>query len=61
MKGISARDENTAKFVEHFTGVRPNLNLDPVLVYDFEKEVQEGLKYGTPTSLLSPIPNKEFE
>lgn len=34
MKGISVRDQNTADFVLGLTGRQPNMNLDPVLIYD---------------------------
>lgn len=32
---ISVRDENSAQIIEHLTGQRPSVHLDPVLVYDF--------------------------
>lgn len=44
IKGISAfsvRDKNTHEFISHFTEKEINENLDPVLVYDFHKEVEE--------------------
>ena len=37
---ISVRDDNSFKLVEELTGEKPYKNIDPVLVYDFEKEVK---------------------
>lgn len=39
MKAISVRDTNTARFVRNLTGKKPVENLDPVLIYDFKKEL----------------------
>lgn len=39
MIGISVRDRNTYEFVEELTGKKPEINLDPVLMYDFESEM----------------------
>ncbi|MBS6007235.1 MAG: polysaccharide pyruvyl transferase family protein [Clostridium baratii] len=32
---ISVRDSNSGKIVEELTGINPNYNLDPVLIYDY--------------------------
>lgn len=36
---FSVRDENTFEFVNKLTGLQPNINLDPVLVGNFDKEM----------------------
>lgn len=46
LKHISVRDNNSAVIVEHFTGERPSIVCDPVLLYDFPgrintKEIKE--------------------
>lgn len=46
LKGISVRDNNTASFVNYFTGINPEINLDPVLVYDFKDELKAGITEG---------------
>lgn len=46
---ISVRDRNTFDFVKEISGRTANYNLDPVLVYDFCKEVKQGEKEGIPT------------
>lgn len=38
---ISVRDNNSKEIVEELTGKTPYCHLDPVLIYDFEKEVVE--------------------
>ncbi len=48
LDGISVRDDNTADFVRKLTGKEPEMNLDPVLVYDFEKEIAQGEREGVP-------------
>lgn len=35
-KAISVRDSNSAEIVAQLTGIKPEMNLDPVLIYDFE-------------------------
>lgn len=37
--GISVRDENSSRIVTELTGIKPNSNFDPVLMYDFSKEI----------------------
>lgn len=39
MKEISVRDNNTHDFVQKLCGRNADVNLDPVLIYDFEKEI----------------------
>lgn len=39
MKAISVRDNNTYQFVKQLTGAAPLQHLDPVLVYDWKKEI----------------------
>lgn len=41
MCAVSVRDENTRQFVADVTGKTAELHLDPVLVYDFDKEIDE--------------------
>lgn len=36
LSAISVRDENTKEFVSSITGVEPSMNLDPVLMADYE-------------------------
>jgi len=48
MKVISVRDNNTADFVKFFSGKMPEMNLDPVLIYDFKEELNIGLYEGVP-------------
>lgn len=38
--GFSVRDENTSRFVEKISGKKPEIHLDPVLVSNFDAEVQ---------------------
>lgn len=40
MDAISVRDENSMKVVRDLTGSDPVLNVDPVIAYDFEKEIR---------------------
>lgn len=45
---MSIRDNNSKNVVSTITGKEPNLNIDPVLAYDFEKEIklpESGSKY----------------
>lgn len=37
---LSVRDDNTRDFVEHLTEKEVSINLDPVLIYNFEKEME---------------------
>lgn len=41
LASISCRDSNTAQFVKKLTGYEPEMHLDPVLIYPFEKEIIE--------------------
>lgn len=36
---ISVRDKNTFQFVQKLNGRNPEINLDPVLIYDFKHEI----------------------
>ena len=45
MKAISVRDNNTAQFVEQLTGITPVQHLDPVLVYDWKKEIKQQKRF----------------
>ena len=38
---ISVRDDNSKSIVEELIGVKASKNIDPVLVYDFEKEAKD--------------------
>lgn len=46
--GISVRDRNTSEFVEKMVGIIPEVNLDPVLIYDFKNEILLGEEMGIP-------------
>lgn len=48
MKAISVRDKNTYDFVKKMGGEKIEFNLDPVLVYNFEEEIEAGMKQGVP-------------
>lgn len=48
MKSISVRDQNTFEFVREISGRIPEINIDPVLVYDFKEEINSALLKGTP-------------
>lgn len=41
IKKISVRDDNTFKFVNEISEVCPEINLDPVLIYDFKEEIEK--------------------
>ena len=44
LKGFSAlsvRDRNSFEIVKTLTGKEPELNLDPVLIYDFQEDIQD--------------------
>lgn len=40
-KAISVRDENSAFIVNKLLGINPDIHMDPVLMYDFEKEIED--------------------
>lgn len=40
LKSICVRDLSSANTVEKLTGIKPNICFDPVLLYGFEKEIQ---------------------
>lgn len=40
MNAISVRDKNSMDIVTSLTGIRPNLNVDPVIAYGFDKETR---------------------
>lgn len=42
---VSVRDKNSADIVEQLTGKRPQINLDPVLIYDYSKKMPRRVKY----------------
>lgn len=48
MDSISVRDKNTANFVRQLTEKIPKEHFDPVLIYNFEKQVAIGEKEGIP-------------
>lgn len=48
VSNFSVRDNNTYKFVSNLTDKKINLNLDPVIVGDFSKEIEE---FGTKIKL----------
>lgn len=39
-KAISVRDENSASIVKKLLGTNPEINMDPVLMYDFGREIK---------------------
>lgn len=48
VRGFSVRDENTYEFVNHFGIKNISRHFDPVLIYDFDKEVEESELPGLP-------------
>lgn len=48
LKNISVRDRNSYELVHKLTGKMPEINIDPVLLYDFESELKTGEKMGYP-------------
>lgn len=48
MKGISVRDKNTERFVKELISKSPEMNLDPVLIFDFKDEIARGEQEGIP-------------
>ncbi len=40
MSAISVRDRNSLAIVNSLTGIKPSLNVDPVIAYNFDKEVR---------------------
>lgn len=44
MRSISVRDNNTFDFVKKVSGISPEYHIDPVLLYDFEEEIEEAEK-----------------
>ncbi|MDO5124600.1 MAG: polysaccharide pyruvyl transferase family protein [Eubacteriales bacterium] len=38
---VSVRDNNSHSLVKHLTGAEPTDNVDPVLIYNFDKEVRD--------------------
>lgn len=49
LKSISVRDKNSYEIVHNLTGKIPEVNIDPVLLYDFEEELSQGEKMGYPS------------
>lgn len=49
LSAISVRDENTKQFVNNFTDKNILVNLDPVLIYDFQREISEAQTLRLPT------------
>ena len=41
MSAISVRDDNSKKLIENLLGVTPYVNIDPVLFFDFSKNIKE--------------------
>lgn len=41
LSAVSVRDDNTRLFIEHFTDKKISINLDPVLIGDFDREIRE--------------------
>lgn len=56
---ISVRDENSRNFVKDLTGVDPIINIDPVLLYNFSKEIPLSSVYnGGRFLLIYTYPNR---
>lgn len=46
MAAISVRDENSYEIVEKVTGIKPEIHLDPVLIYGYKDEIaQRNISY----------------
>ena len=48
LSNISVRDDNTRDFVKKLINKEPEMHLDPVLIYGFEKEIKIGENEGFP-------------
>ena len=42
MKAISVRDQTSFDIVKRLTGIEPQLQLDPVLIFGYSKELEQG-------------------
>lgn len=43
VSAFSVRDNNTEEFVQKLVGLKPNVNLDPVVVENFEEEIDDSI------------------
>lgn len=44
-KTISVRDENSFEIIKKLTGIEPEINLDPVLISNYDEEMIDNVKY----------------
>lgn len=44
MKSISVRDNNSYSIINSLVKIKPRINLDPVLIYDFKKEIIDSVR-----------------
>ena len=44
MTGLAMRDQNSIQITEELTGIRPTLVCDPVILYGYEKEIENGVR-----------------
>lgn len=49
---ISVRDENSSRIAEQILGKKPDINLDPVLIYEFDQEIVKDYLAGEKYLLL---------
>lgn len=51
LDAVSVRDENSRRIVEALTGRKPEVHLDPVLIYDFREEIPD-IEHEVPYMIL---------
>jgi hypothetical protein len=64
LKAISVRDNNSFQLIEYITNEKPNINVDPVLIYDFDSYIPKTNQFGLKDYIIiysypNRIKNKE--
>lgn len=57
---ISVRDQNSYEVVKKLTGIKPEVHMDPVLMYDFTSELSKisNVKHEKPYMIVYAYPNR---
>lgn len=61
MKSVSVRDKNTFEFVNRISKIEPAYHIDPVLLYDFEREIEkakEHMEFEQPYMIIYAYANR---
>lgn len=59
MSAISVRDQNSCQIVEKITGIKPEVHLDPVLIYGYENEIAVSkTQYPEPYVIIYSYPKR---